>query len=73
MLGSNGSAAAVALSSKSVSHAFEPRTNPVYYPRIVEEGTVPRWDRSLPPNPYLCQRCNLAEAAHLETLSGEQR
>lgn len=79
MLGSNGSAAVVALPSNSVSHAFEPREEAVVLaPRMPSlEAAVQALELIenvvLPPNQYLCQHCNLAEAAHLETLSGEQR
>jgi hypothetical protein len=54
-------------SSAITDHRFSPRIDPAAYGRSVLGKTTQRWDRSFPPNPYLCQHCRLAEAAHSET------
>jgi hypothetical protein len=54
-------------SSAITDHRFSPRIDPVAYGRRVPGKTTQRWDRAFPPNPYLCQHCRLAEAAHAET------
>jgi hypothetical protein len=59
---SNPDAADTRGSSIIADHLFLPRTEAVLAERLDESEAV---FVAFPPNPYLCEVCRLAEAAHL--------
>ena len=60
-----------AKSSNITDHPFEPRALPIHViPAGHSDRPLEQIKRELvtyPPNPWLCQGCRLAEAAHRET------